>query len=236
MKPFPRELVGDDAFVDQLTDSIESRQFPSPEPDLAPVLTKARFVADAAEAAGEDAFAVSVSELRDPLFEPLRRFDTVVKIASLSAEDRLDEGDLDELTSQVGLGPDELPLDEGPETIVETTLTDREQTFLDYPGPPGHVVEAAQSHGRDQAGQPPEQRASDFPEPQREYVRHRTTVEQVVAGAETVAADAYDEMTSGDSLSRTYESSDEYASVVAFNIALAAESMLEDDGELITPP
>jgi len=236
MRPFPRELVGDDAFVDQLTDSIESQRFPAPDPALPPVLTKARFVADAASAAGEDAFAARITEQREPLFEPLLRFDTVVRIVSLSEEDRLDEVDLEELTSRVDLTPDELPLEEDPETIVEAALTERERTFFDYPGPPGHMVEAAQNRGRDQAEQTPTERASDVPEPHREYVRQRATVEQVAAGARPIAVDAYGDLRSADALSRTYESSDEYASVVAFNIGLASESMLEDDGELITPP
>lgn len=35
---------------------------------------------------------------------------------------------------------------------------------------------------------------------------------------------------------RRYEDEEDYAEVVAFNAALAAESMLEDDGEIVTPP
>ena len=33
-----------------------------------------------------------------------------------------------------------------------------------------------------------------------------------------------------------YEDADEYAEVVAFNVGLAAEAMLESNGELVTAP
>lgn len=84
----------------------------------------------------------------------------------------------------------------------------------------------------------------EAPEPgderRRSYVEQRETVEAVAAGARALALDSYadviDRIHAQELSTRTYEDEGAYADVVAFNAGLAAESMLEDDGELTTPP
>lgn len=239
-QPFPRDLVGDDEYLDELDDRIERDRFPEPDADLLPEVTKARFVADAARDADEVGFAERIGRRRDPLFEPFVRFEAVTTLVDERRRDRLDEAEIDELVSKAGLDDAEVTLDDDPEAVVDAALADRGRTFFDYPGPPLHVVEGAESRGRESLADAPDERAADVADEHGPYVRQRARVEAVVAGARELAAEAYDDVIerirAESPSNRTYDREETYAEVVAFNAALAAEAMLEADGDIVTPP
>lgn len=213
---------------------------PTRTPDLIPELTKARFVAADARDAGGDQFADRVAAVRDPAFEPLNRFDAVSILASERRREQLDDERREKLRETAGLADANVTLEDDPEVVFSTLLDDREKTFFDYPGTPLHVIEAAESEGLDLLAASPDERAADVDESHRTYVRQRARIEVVVAGARRLATEAYgetiDQITERSPSDRTYDSAEAYASVVAFNAALAAEAMLAEDGELVTPP
>lgn len=239
-QPFPQELVGVADYGDELEDSIERNRFPDPDASLIPELSKARFVADAARDAGDVEFANRIEHLRDPVFEPLVRFEAVTTLIDERRRNRLDETEVDELVSKAGIDEEEVTLDDDPETIIDTALDDRELTFFDYPAPPLHVIEGSESRGRELLDENPDEREREVSDERRTYVNQRAKTEAIVVGARDLAVDAYDdviEQIRTESLSnRAYENEETYAEVVAFNAALAAEAMLEADGEIITPP
>lgn len=239
-RPFPSALVGDDAYVDEFADSVDGSRFPGPDADLIPRLTKARFVAAAARDADETAFAERIDRHREPVFEPLVRFDAVATLVDETRRDRLDDDEIDDLVSKAGLDDEAVTPNDDPETVVDAALTDRDRTFFDYPAPPLHVVESARSRGRELLEETPDERAGAVEDDHRTYVRQRASVEAIVAGARDLAMDAYDDVIEDiraeSPSNRTYESEETYAEVVAFNAALAAESMLEANGEIVTPP
>lgn len=239
-RPMPQTFVGQEKYVHALAASVDQDGFPSPDPDLVPALTKARFVGEASREDGEDGFADRVAELRDPVVAPLRRFDAVTVLATPDRRERLNDTQRQRLRETADLESRGVSLSDDPETIRREGLSDRERTFFDYPGPPLHVVEAAESRGLETLDRGPEERAADVDEPHRRYVRQRTRVVAVVGGAREVAAEAYDQAIDrirNRSLSnRPYETTAAYEDVVAFNAGLAAESMLETDGELVTAP
>ena len=210
----PSARVGSEAYLATLGARIDSDGFPKPDPDLIPALTEARFVVDAATEAENEEFASSVSDLRRPVFEPLVDFDATV------AEARQTEV-------------------EDPEAFVEERLSRRERTFLDYPAPPHHFIEAAENRGREvlDATARREELREAVGDSVVAYVDHRLTIEMVVAGGTDVGREVYSEWS--ERASRTgieYDSADHYGDVVAFNGALAAEAMLEHNGEIVTPP
>lgn len=210
----PSDRVGSEPYLATLRDRIDADRFPDPSPDLIPLLTEARFVADAGTAAGNREFASSVSDLRDPMFDPLNHFDETVA--------RAGETEVDD-----------------PGAFVEEHLDRRERTFLDYPAPPHHFIEAAQIRGREQtdADARREELREAVGEESATYVDHRATIETVVAGGIDIGRAAYEEQPDREFPSGVeYDSPDHYADVVAFNGALAAEAMLEHGGEIVTPP
>lgn len=239
-RPFPRALVGDDAYVDDLERRIEQRRFPEPDASLLPEVTKARFVADAARDAGSEPFARRIERLREPLFEPFYRFELLSLFGDEQRRDELAEDEIDEALERAGLDDENVTLEDDRETVVETAYTDRDLTFADYPAPPLHVIEGAASRGRELLDETPDERAASVDDERRPYVRQRAQIEAVVAGARELAAEAYDEVIDRireeSPSNRTYEDAETYAEVVAFNAALASEAMLEEDGELTTPP
>lgn len=210
----PSDRVGSNVYLAALESRIDVGGFPDPDPDLIPALTEARFVADAATEAGNEEFAAAVSDLRRPVFEPLADFDSTM---ARSRETTVDD----------------------PERLVERHLSRRERTFLDYPAPPLHFVEAAEHRGRevlDATARREELRAA-VGDASSAYVDHRLTVETVVAGGTDLGREVYPEWSERESRSGIeYGSAEHYADVVAFNGALAAEAMLERDGEIVTPP
>lgn len=239
-RPYPAALVGAAQYVTALAEWIERARFPDPDPDLVPALTKARFVVEAATQAGEVDFAEQVRTQREPVLEPLRRYDAVVTLVSEARRERLSADERAELRSLAGLDDEDVSWDDGRQAVLEATLDERALTFFDYPGPPGHVIEAAHDRGRDSLDRDPDERATAVDEDPRPYVRQRATVEAVVTGGRDLAAAAFDEhveqIRAASPSERDYGSPEEYARVVAFNAALAAESMLAEDGELVTPP
>lgn len=56
LRPYPAERVHDEAYLEDLESRVATDTFPSPDADLIPRLTTARFVAKAAREAGEDEF------------------------------------------------------------------------------------------------------------------------------------------------------------------------------------
>ncbi|WP_049927714.1 hypothetical protein [Halopiger goleimassiliensis] len=237
-RPFPPELVGDEAYAAALEDRIDRDRFPDPNADLLPELTKARFVADAARAGGAAEFADRIDRLREPVFEPFVRFEAVMTL--VTDRDRLEGAEIDALVTKAGLENESVPLDAEPGTIIETALDERERTFTHYPGPPLHVIESAESRGRELLDEGPDERAQAVDADHRPYVRQRATIEAIVAGGREIAAEAYDDVidriTDESPSNRTYEDENEYAEVVAFNAAVAGDSMLEEDGQLLVPP
>lgn len=239
-RPFPRALVGDGAYVDDLERSIEQRRFPDPDASLLPEVTKARFVADAARDAGSEPFARRIERRREPLFEPFYRFELLSLFGDEQRQDDLTEDEIDEAFERAGLDDEDVTLEDDPETVVETVYTDRDLTFADYPATPLHVVEGAASRGRELLDETPDERAASVDDEHRPYVRQRAQIEAVVAGARDLAAKAYDDVIDRireeSPSNRPYEDAESYAEVVAFNAALASEAMLEEDGEITTPP
>lgn len=210
----PSDRVGSEAYLATLEARIESDRFPNPVPDLIPLLTEARFVSDAATAAESDEFVASVSDLRRPPFEPLENFDeTVARARETEADD--------------------------PEAFVKERLSRRERTFFDYPAPPHHFIEAARNRGRERldATARREELKDAIGDESSTYVEHRVTIEAVVAGGTDLAREAYEERDEAEFPSGVeYDSAEHYADVITFNAALAAEAMLEYNGEIITPP
>lgn len=239
-EPFPRELVDVDEYVDELADAIERKRFPELDADLVPELTKARFVADGARNRGNVEFTDRIERLRETMFEPLVRFEAVSALADERRRDRLDRSEIAELVSKAGLDGEAVTPDADLETLVDDALDDRESTFFDYPAPPLHVVESAESRGHELLDETPDRGDAAGSDERRTYVRHRTTVEAVVVGARDVATEAYDDVIerirAESPSNRAYEDAETYAEVVAFNAALAGEAMLEEDGKLTTPP
>ena len=210
----PSARVGSETYFATLDARIDSDGFPKPDPDLIPALTEARFVADAATEAENEEFASSVADLRRPVFEPLADFDATMAAARQT----------------------EL---EDPEAFVEERLSRRERTFLDYPAPPHHFIEAAENRGQevlDTTARREELREA-LGDSAPAYVDHRLTIEAVVAGGTDIGREVYPEWSERASRSGIgYDSADHYADVIAFNGALAAEAMLEHNGEIVTPP
>ncbi|WP_154660467.1 hypothetical protein [Halopiger goleimassiliensis] len=159
-RPLPRTLVGDDAYVAALEDDVERRDFPDPDAELVPELTKARFVADVAREEDEVAFADRIDDLRDPLFEPLLRFEAVTTLAEADRRERLSDEEREALLETAGLDEATVTNAEDPTAIVDAALDDRALTFFDYPGPPLHVIEGAVSRGRDRLEEGPDERAA----------------------------------------------------------------------------
>ncbi|NHN58656.1 MULTISPECIES: hypothetical protein [Halorussus] len=210
----PSDRVDSNAYLTTLESRIDASGFPDPDPGLIPSLTEARFVVDAATDAGNQEFASAVSDLRRPVFEPLADFDaTMARARETTVND--------------------------PEQFVEEHLSRRERTFLDYPAPPHHFIEAAENRGRqvlDTTARRAELREAVGDSPST-YVDHRLTVETVVAGGTDIGREVYPEWAERDSRSGIeYDSADHYADIVAFNGALAAEAMLEHNGKIVTPP
>lgn len=239
-RPYPTVLVGDERFIEGLDVAIEEGAFPDPNPGLIPVLTKARFVAEAARDEQEEAFADRIAERRDPLFEPLKRFDALTVLLDEGRREELNASERERLREVTGIDDAEVSLEDDPEEIADALLDDRIRTFSHYPGPPLTVIEAARDRGVELLEEPPDERAADVADEHAEYVRQRGVVQAVVAGARDLAPDAYEDVATrfreSDRREWPYEDETEYADVVAFNAALAAESMLESDGELVTPP
>lgn len=239
-RPMPADLVGSGPYVDALGGRVERDRFPDPDADLLPELTKARFVAAAATDAGEDEYAERVSDHRGPAFEPLHRFDAVVVLSTERRREQLNETQRERLLAETGLDDENVSWDDDRAAVVTRVLDDRELTFFDYPAPPHHLIEAAESTGLDRLDRGPDERAEAVAEAHRPYVRQRAQIEAVVVGAREVAMDAYDD--ASDRLRQAsptdweYTGPEDYAEVVAFNASLAAESMLASDGKLPTPP
>ena len=239
LRPYPHEHVGNASYFEEFTQHIESGRFPDPNADLIPELTTARFVAMAAREVGEVEFANRIDEVRHPVFEPLDRFEVAAVLIDGGRSEGFDIDKFDALVAEAGFSDADAPED-NPETFLTENLSERELTFFDYPAPPLHVIESAESRGRDKVNDSAAELVESVPEQHRLYVGHRLTIEAVVLGTRGMAADVYEEVIEGihaESLSnRRYENADEYAEVVAFNAALAAEAMLESNGELTTPP
>ena len=239
-RPFPSTLVGDETFVRALDHVAESGSFPQPDAGLVPELTKARFVAATARDEGNERYADRVEQRRDQPFDPLDRFDAVTVLSSEDRRESLDEAERERLRSVAGFDETGLSPDDERELVFTELLTDRERTFFHYPGPPGHVIEEAAARGRESLDTPPAERAADAPDEHATYVHQRATVEAVAAGGRELATEASeavaDQLREEDSLGWPYDDTDEYAATVAFNAALAAESILEANGELVTPP
>jgi len=214
----PSEHVGSEAYLERLGQQIAAAAFPVPNPVAAPALTTARYVREAATAAGDDEFAEAVRERREPVFEPLLSFDETM------TEIQQSEATPEEQQEQ-----------------LEQQLDRRTGTFLDYPGPPHHFVESAEQQG--QALLDGREQPGDVPA---EYADERRTVQAVAAGASAATDEWLDDVgfedgTPGDGESERqywleYGSREQYVAVVSFNIALAAESWLADDGEIPYPP
>ena len=224
VRPYPPELVGEEAYLDELDRQLEAGRFPDPDASLIPELTKARFVAEAARATEEHLFAERIDACRDPVFDPLMRFEVV---ATLTDEHRREQ--LDELVSEVDL-PDTPSPEDDPEAFLSEAVSQRELTFFDYPVPPLHVIEAAVSEGRELIDGLSEERIESVPE-QQAYLRQRVTVETIVAGARDLAASAYedviDRIRTESASDARYEDQDEYAGVIGFNAALAQNRCLK---------
>jgi hypothetical protein len=238
-RPYPPEFIGDEAYLAALDERLEADRFPDPDASLIPELTTARFVAEAARDTDENTFAEKIDARREPVFDPLIRFEVVATLSDDQQRDQLATDEFEELVSQAGLNGT-ISREDDPAVIVEEGLTGREMTFFDYPAPPLHVIESATSTGRELMERNPEERAETSSDHQQPYVQQRETIEAVVIGGRDVATEAYDDgidrIHAASPSDRTYEDAEEYAEVVAFNAALAAESMLEDDGEIVTPP
>jgi hypothetical protein len=236
-QPYPPELIGDEEFLDALDKRIEDGRFPNPDAELVPELTKARFVADAARDADQARFADRIDNLRSPVFEPLIRFEAASTL--IQHREQLDEDEFNDIVSKAGLKGN-ISFEDDPALIIEEGLTERDKTFFDYPAPPLHVIESAETRGRELMESSPEKRAQSVDEQHHTYVQQRATVEAIVIGARDLAVKAYDDVIdrihAESSSNWTYEDEEEYAEVIAFNASLAAESMLEHQGEIITPP
>jgi hypothetical protein len=235
----PPELIGDEAYLDALDERLDADRFPDPDASLIPALTTARFVAEAACDAGETAFAEKIDARRGPVFDPLIQFEVVATLSDDQQRERLAADEFEELVSQAGLNGT-ISREDDPAVIVEAGLTEREMTFFDYPAPPLHVIESAKATGKELMDRSPDERTETSSDQQQLYIQQRGTIEAVVIGGRDVAAEAYDDgidrIHAKSPSERTYKDEEEYAEVVAFNAALAAESLLEDNEELVTPP
>lgn len=214
----PSDRVTSAAYLSTLDERLASDGFPDPNPALIPLLTEARFVATAAADAGNDEYADRVRDRRAPVVTPLENFDRTVRELRTGTEP-----------------PDRAAA----RTEIRERLDRRERTFFDYPGPPHHFVEAAADGGREalDAATRIEELQAATADRWNEYVDQRVTVTAVATGGTEIATSAYEEWSRTDSPSGIeYDDADQYADVVAFNGALAAESMLAANGELVVPP
>lgn len=138
------------------------------------------------------------------------------------------------------------PLAEFDEKMADETfgaLTEREASFLHYPGPPHHFIEAAEDEGLSQLGE--EYPSADLDSLEDQFDEEQMRLEAVYRGAKSLAEQQFHEVQEQfqdpayeDEIQKTfaYDSAAEYASTIAFNAALAAEAWLEDEGDLIYGP
>jgi hypothetical protein len=234
--PYPSTLVGNEEFPRELRAVSEQERFPDPDADLVPELTKARFVAEAARSAGNDDYASRVSEIRDPLFEPLLRFDAAAVLMSESRREQYNESQIKRVLNESGLDERGVTANDSRAQLYQKGLDRRTLTFFDYPGSPVHFIPGAARRGRELM-RTTHATTTAADESRRTYLDHRRTVTAIVVGARDLGARVYPKLEeSGRSTSRSYQDADAYAEVIAFNAALAGESMLESDGELIQGP
>lgn len=121
-------------------------------------------------------------------------------------------------------------------------MTDRELSFLHYPGPPHDFIEAAEGTGLGLAeqdlGQQTVQQRLQAGGLEAEQLR----LYAVGAGARQLAVQHYPQVQQqfagnpDDDFGFDYPDADAYADAVAFNATLAAEMWFEHNGDLITPP
>jgi hypothetical protein len=238
LRPYPAERVRDEGYLDDLESRVTTDTFPDPDADLIPRLTTARFVAEAAREAGEGEFAANVERVREPVFEPLNRFEVVAALSDGNHPEDADNEEFTRLVKEMGLSGVEPPEDD-PERLFTDHLSARELTFFDYPAPPLHVIESAESWDSVDVEETRE-RFESIPEEYRTYGEQRFRIEDIVRGARGIATDVYneviEEVQERSVAGVQYDDADEYAEVVAFNAALAAEAMLESTGELVTAP
>lgn len=199
------DVVGDDAYLDDL-EKLEQQDFPHYTPEDVLELNRARYVEEEARSQGEDAYADAVHKVRERFFDPLENFDMKSMRYGESDEDFLD------------------------------ALTDREKTFLHYPAPPNHLLPAAEGGGMGVVHHELSQSKLDAME-QDEFLKGQVRLKAVGEGAKQVARESYQDMVEHwDETSEEfdagfdYDSVEEYADAVAYNITLAAERMFEVNG------
>ena len=238
LRPYPAERVRDEGYLKDLESRVGTDTFPDPDADLIPRLTTARFVAESAREMGEAEFAANVERVREPVFEPLNRFEVIAALSDGNHPDEADSEEFTRLVEEMGISGVAPPEDD-PERFFTDYLSARELTFFDYPAPPLHVIESAESWDSIDDEEARE-RFESIPEEYRTYGEHRFRIEDIVRGARGMVTDVYDEVIEEVQKRSVagvpYEAADEYAEVVAFNAGLAAEAMLESNGELVTAP
>ena len=177
--------------------------------------------------------------MREPVFEPLNRFEVVAALSDGNHPDDADNEEFARHVEEMGLSEVEVPEDDL-ERFFTDHLSSRELAFFDYPAPPLHVIESAESWDNADNEEVARKRFESIPEEHRTYGEHRFRIEDIVRGAREMATDVYDEVIEEvrerSVAGRQYDDADEYAEVVAFNAGLAAEAMLESNGELVTAP
>lgn len=203
------DVVGSQDYLKEL-ETLEQQHFSQYTPDDVLELNRARYVAEAARTAGDQRYADRVEDIREEFFEPLDSFD----LKAMKYDDPND-----------------------PELLYKK-LTDREKTFLHYPGPPNHLLPAAEGAGMMAVPQNKLQEAE-----QDDFLKGQVRLKAVGEGAKQLARQSYQDMKQhweqaddDDDVSDDidfgfdYKSADEYANAVAFNITLAAEAMFENNG------
>lgn len=69
-QPSPADLVGETAYLETFSEQVTTGDFPNPDADLVPELTKARFVIKAAHDTGDATFAEQLESQRETVFNP----------------------------------------------------------------------------------------------------------------------------------------------------------------------
>lgn len=196
---------------------------------------------------GDDQYVNDVETLRDEEFAD-REYEDVLELnrARYAAAEARDRGegqfadDVEDTRSDV-FEPLEA-FDRKARNEDFENMTDRELSFLHYPGPPHDFIEAAEGTGLGLAEQEFGQQTVQQRLQRGGFEAEQLRLYAVGAGARTLAKQHYRQVQQqfagnpDDDFGFDYPDAEAYADAVAFNATLAAEMWFEHNGDLITPP
>lgn len=195
---------------------------------------------------GDDDYITDLETLRDEDFTD-RSHEDVLELhrARYVAEEARDRGDggfadtVEDVRDDVFEPLERFDRKAGQEDFG--AMTEREASFLHYPGPPHDFIEAAEAKGLERAQQKlGEQRFEDL-YTAGDFSQEQLRLYAVGAGARELARQHYQQVRqrfagNDEDFGFDYADADAYADAVAFNAALAAERWFEHNGDLVYGP